>query len=400
MEKNKEGLLNGVRVLDFTQFLAGPYCGQYLADMGAEVIKVENLKAGGDFNRITPPFKDDVSGYFCTINRNKKGISIDLKSEEGKKIFTELVRSADVLLENNRPGVMKRLGFGYEDCRAINESLIYASVSGFGQTGPYSYRPGYDLIAQAMSGAMSITGWPDDPPTRAGIPLGDVLAGLNCCIGILASLYKRRETGKGQQIDVSLLDATIGSMQSLFPQYTYAGKLPVKTGNRYLAAAPYDSFMAKDTYFVLSCGTNPHFRILCGLLDRPDLLTDPRFAEMENRRINEDQLKVIIEDWAKDKTAAEVVEIFDKAGLPTGPVYNFADVMNDPHVKAREMQVMVPHSRVGEMQVTGNPIKMSDYPVQYVKGSPDLGEDNDEVFGGLGFTPEQLAQLRADGVIG
>lgn len=396
----RDGLLKGIRVLDFTQFLAGPYCGQYLADLGAEVIKVENLKAGGDFNRVTPPFQGDVSGYFCTINRNKKGISIDLKSETGKKIFAELVKSADVLLENNRPGVMKRLGFGYEDCRALNEGIIYASVSGFGQTGPYAPRPGYDLIAQAMSGAMSITGWPDDPPTRAGIPLGDVLGGLNACIGIVASLYKRIETGKGQQIDVSLVDSTIGSMQSLLPQYTYAGKLPVKTGNRYLAAAPYDSFMAKDTYFVLACGTNPHFKILCETMGHPELLTDERFDNMEKRRANEDQLKAVIQEWAKDKTAAEVVDIFNNAGLPVGPVFNFEDLVNDEHVKAREMQVKVSHPRVGEMQITGNPIKMSDYPVQYYKASPDLGEDNDEIFSSIGFTAEQIAEFRAQGAIG
>lgn len=396
----ESGLLVGVRVLDFTQFLAGPYCGQYLADLGAEVIKIENLKAGGDFNRITPPHKEDISGYFCTINRNKKGFSIDLKSEKGREIFAELVKTADVLLENNRPGVMARLGFGYEDCKKINERIVYASVSGFGQYGPYAPRPGYDLIAQAMSGAMSITGWPDNPPTRSAVPLGDILAGLNACIGIIASLYKVKETGKGQQIDVSLLDSMISSQQSLFPQYTYAGQLPVKTGNRYLAAAPYDSFMAKDTYFVLACGTNPHFKTLCETLGRTDLLTDELFSTMDNRRKNEDQLKIIIEDWAKDKTANEAVDILIKAELPAGPIYNFRDVVEDEHIKVREMQVMVPHKRVGDMLVTGNPIKMSDYPVIYKKACPDLGENNDEVMIELGYTTEQIEGFRTEGIIG
>ncbi|MDR2180177.1 MAG: CoA transferase [Synergistaceae bacterium] len=396
----KEGLLSGIRVLDFTQFLAGPYCGQYLADLGAEVIKIENLRTKGDFNRSTPPFQGDISAYFCTMNRNKKGVSIDLKSEKGKAVFADLVKSADVLLENNRPGVMARLGFGYEECKALNVKLIYASVSGFGQYGPYAPRPGYDLIAQAMSGSMSITGWPEDPPTRAGIPLGDVLAGLNAAIGIVASLYKRRETGKGQQIDVSLLDSMISSQQSLLPTYTYSGKLPVKTGNRYLAAAPYDSFMAKDTYFVLACGTDPHFQILCETIGKPEMLEDSRFDTMEKRRANEHIIKEILENWAKEKSAREVVEIFNKVGLPSGLVYTFADVVEDEHVKAREMQIKVSHPRTGDMIVTGNPIKMSDYPVQYYKACPDLGENNEEILTGLGYTMEQITELRIAEVIG
>ena len=395
-----EQLLTGVRVLDFTQFLAGPLCGQYLADLGAEVIKVENLKAGGDFNRITPPLIDGVSGYFCTINRNKKGISIDLKSPQGKEAFAKLVATADVLLENNRPGVMARLGFSYEDCRKINPRLIYASVSGFGQTGPYASRPGYDLVAQAMAGSMAITGWPNDPPTRAGIPLGDVLAGLNATIGIIGSLYKRIETGKGQQIDVSLLESTIGSEQSLLPQYLIGGKTPARTGNRYLAAAPYDSFMAKDTYFVMACGNNPMFQKLCATIGHPELFDDERFHDPNLRRDNESLLKPIIEEWAKDKTATECVDILVAAGLPCGPVYDFEAVAKDPHVIEREMFVTVHHKTAGDMKITGNPIKMSEYPVQYKKASPDLGEDNDEIFSGIGYTAEELEQMRRDGIIG
>ena len=393
-------LLTGIRVLDFTQFLAGPLCGQYLADLGAEVIKVENLKAGGDFNRITPPMVEDVSGYFCTINRNKKGISLDLKTEKGKEVFTKLVATADVLLENNRPGVMKRLGFSYEDCRAINPRIIYASVSGFGQTGPYASRPGYDLVAQAMAGSMAITGWPNDPPTRAGIPLADVLAGLNATIGIIGSLYKRIETGIGQQVDVSLLESTIGSEQSLLPQYLIGGKTPSRTGNRYLAAAPYDSFLAKDTYFVLSCGNNPMFQKLCNVLGMPELFDDERFHDPNRRRDNESLLKPYIEEWAKDKTAVECVDILVDAGLPSGPVYDFAQVAKDPHVVERGMFVTIHHNRVGDMTITGNPIKMSEYPVQYKKASPDLGEDNDEIIGGLGYTEDEMTDMRRDGIIG
>ena len=263
-----EQLLKGIRVLDFTDFLAGPYCGMYFADMGADVIKVENLRSGGNFVRNARPLEKNTgrSMYFQNLNRNKRGVAVDLKTEDGKKLFAELVRSADVLIENNRPGVMEKLGFGWEACHELNPRLVYASISGFGQYGAYARRPGYDLIAQAMGGSMSITGWPGMEPTRAGMAIGDMFAGLNAGFAICASLLKREASGKGQYIDVALVDSIVSGMEAKMMQYIYEGKSPEMTGNKYISSAPYDSFKAKDDYFVLASGTDVHFVKLLSLI--------------------------------------------------------------------------------------------------------------------------------------
>ena len=396
------GLLNGVRILDFTDFLAGPYCGMFLADMGAEVIKVENLKSGGNFVRNANP-KEKKTGrsmYFQNLNRNKKGVALDLKSDGGKELFTELIKSSDVLIENMRPGVLTKLGFGYEDCKNINPSLIYASISGFGQYGPYSKRPGYDLIAQAMGGSMSITGWPGSDPTRAGIAIGDMFAGLNCAVGILASLYKRTETGLGQQVDVALVDSIISAMEAKMMQYVYTGKSPEKTGNKYITSAPYDSFKAKDNYFVIANGTDAHFLTFAAALGKPELAEDPRFINTPSRNQNAEALKAIIEEWASDKTVAECVEIIDNVGIPAARIYDCEEVCKDTNlVDVREMLVTVPHPEAGDLTVLGNPIKMSDYPCKYEKAAPELGEDNEAVLMALGITKGQYEAYKAAGAV-
>lgn len=400
-----ERLLEGIRVLDFTQFLAGPYCSQFLADMGAEVIKVENLRSGGDFVRNAQPHEPegDLSMYFGNLNRNKKGVALDLKSEGGKVLFRRLVESADVLVENMRPGVMAKLGFGYEDCRKINPGLIFASISGFGQYGPNSYRPGYDLIAQAMGGSMSITGWPGSEPTRAGMAIGDLMAGQNTCIAICASLYKRRETGLGQHIDVALVDSIFSGMEAKIMNYIYGGKVPEKTGNRYITSAPYDSYKAKDDYYVIASGTDAHFVKFSAGIGRPELAQDPRFCDTPSRNKNWAELKEIINQWSSDKTAMECVALIDSWGIPAAPIYNCEQACKDETItKVREMLVKVPRpndGHQGELTVIGNPIKMSEYPCQYTKGAPMLGEDNDAVFRDLGFTEQELAQYREAGAI-
>lgn len=397
----KNQLLEGIRVLDFTQFLAGPYCSMFLADMGAEVIKVENLKGNGDYVRTAMPRekKTNRSMYFGNLNRNKKSVCLDLKTKEGKELFAELIKSADVLVENNRPGVMARLGFGYEDCKKLNPGLIFASISGFGQYGPYSERPGYDLIAQAMSGSMSMTGWPGMEPTRAGMAIGDLFAGLNACIGVLASLFKRKETGLGQSIDVALVDSLVSCLEAKMMQYVYGGKVPEKTGNRYIASAPYDSFSAKDTDYVIASGTDKHFASLSAAMGRHELAQDPRFVDTEGRKKNADELKVIINKWGSDKTAKECVDIILGAGVPAGPIYDMKDVYEDEHINAREMFVKVNHPEAGELTVIGNPIKMSEYPVQYKKAAPDAGENDDEIFEALGFSKEKLEEYRQKGAL-
>lgn len=398
-------LLEGIRVLDFTQFLAGPYCSQFLADMGAEVIKVENLKSGGDFVRNAQPKEPDggLSMYFGNLNRNKKGVALDLKSEGGKELFAKLVASADVLVENMRPGVMAKLGFGYEDCKKLNPGLIFASVSGFGQYGPNSYRPGYDLIAQAMGGSMSITGWPGSEPTRAGMAIGDLMAGMNCCIGILASLYKRKETDKGQQIDVALVDSIFSGMENKIMNYIYGGTMPEKTGNRYVTSAPYDSYKAKDDFYVIASGTDAHFIKFSAGMGRPELAQDPRFCDTPSRNKNWAELKEIVNTWSADKTAMECVALIDSWGIPAAPIYDCGQACADKNItEVREMLVKVPRpndGHEGELTVIGNPIKMSDYPCEYTKGAPMLGEDNDAIFSALGFSKEQLDAYRAGGVM-
>lgn len=397
-----EQLLKGVRVIDFTDFLAGPYIGMYFADMGADVIKFENLRSGGNFVRAARP-KEKNSGlsmYFQNLNRNKRGVALDLKQPEGKELFSKLIASADVLIENNRPGVMKRLGFDWEACKAINPRLIYASISGFGQYGPNSHRPGYDLIAQAMGGSMSITGWPGSEPTRAGMAIGDMFAGLNAGFAICASLYKRLETGKGNHIDVALVDSIVSGMEAKLMQYLYEGVSPVMTGNKYISSAPYDSFKAKDDYFVIASGTDKHFASLSAAMGMPELASDPMYIDTESRKTNADALKAIINQWASDKTVDEVVAIIDSAGIPVGPIYNCQRVCQDKNiVDVREMLVKIPAPKghpeaPAQLTVIGNPIKMEETPCQYTKAAPDLGEDNEDIFKELGVTDAQIAHYR------
>lgn len=333
-------LLKGIRVLDFTDFLAGPYCGMYLADMGADVIKVENLTTGGNFVRNARPLEKNsgLSMYFQNLNRNKRGVAINLKTEDGKKLFSELVKSADVLLENNRPGVMGRLGFSYEECKKLNPRLVYASISGFGQYGPNANRPGYDLIGQAMGGSMSITGWPGSEPTRAGMAIGDLFGGLNAGFAICASLYNREKTGVGNHIDVALVDSIFSGMEAKMMQYVYTGVSPVKTGNKYITSAPYDSFKAKDDYFVIASGTDKHFEKLSAAMGMPELAQDPLYCDTESRKKNADSLKEIIEKWTADKTVSEVCKIIDEAGIPVAPIYNCEQAANDKNiVEVREI---------------------------------------------------------------
>ena len=406
MSRKTEGLLKGIRVIDFTDFLAGPYIGMYFADMGADVIKFENLRSGGNFVRNARPLeqKSGLSMYFQNLNRNKRGVALDLKQEDGKKLFRELIKSADVLIENNRPGVMKRLGFGWDECKEINPRLVYASISGFGQYGPNSHRPGYDLIAQAMGGSMSITGWPGMEPTRAGMAIGDMFAGLNAGVAICASLLEREKSGKGNHIDVALVDSIFSGMEAKMMQYVYTGKSPEKTGNKYISSAPYDSFKAKDDYFVIASGTDKHFVTLSAAMGMPELASDPMYIDTESRKKNADPLKAIIEQWASDKTVKEVVEIIDNAGIPVAPIYNCEQACADKNiVEVREMLVKVPapksHPEIDELTVIGNPIKMEETPCTYRKAAPDLGEDNVDIFTELGFAKEDLEKYKAEGVM-
>lgn len=399
MSTSEVKALSGLRVLDMTQFLAGPYCGSILADLGADVVKIEN-PSGGDYVRIATPQINGVSMYFENMNRGKKSVTVNLKSSEGKEIFTRLIEKADILIENNRPGVMDRLGFGYEQARKINGRLIYASISGFGQSGPYSQRPGYDLIAQAMSGSMSLTGWPGQAPTKSGIPLADILGGMNGAIGVLAAVQHRHLTGKGQHIDVSLLDSLVSSQATLNMLYLVTGEIPGRTGNRYQNAYPYDSFSAKDGDYVLSCGTNPHFKALTQIMGMPELFEDERFNDMEPRKANAEALKAIIDAWGADKSAAECIELIMKAEIPVGPIYDIKQMTEDPHLRNhREMFVEVEHPVAGKVTLTGSPFKMSGFSTRLEKCAALLGADNEEIYAEIGLDDVTLNEYREKGII-
>ena len=393
--------LSNITVLDLTRVLAGPYCTMMLADYGANVIKIE-VPGKGDDTRAMGPKKNDYSMYYAYVNRGKKGITLNLKEEEGKKMFIEMVKKADVVVENYRPGVMDKLGLGYDELKEVNDQIIYAAVSGFGCYGPKYKRPGYDIIAQATSGLMSITGEAGGQPLRVGNAMGDVLGGMNLTIGILMALNARTVTGRGQRVDVSLVDSVVSSLEVGWQRFFASGKQPELIGNRYASAFPYDSFTASNGRFVIGCGNDKLFTLLCTkVLGREDLLTDPRFDTNIHRCENYAALKPEIEKWSIEHTIAECVSLIDAAGVPVAPINMLADVVNDEHIAgAREMFIHMHHPVIGDMTVPGNPVKLLDTKPDISKCAPDLGQDNKAVYGEmLGLTEGDLETLKAHNVI-
>ena len=395
----KEGALNGVTVIDLTRVLAGPYCSMYFADMGANVIKVE-LPGRGDDSRAYVPTYEGESAYFINLNRNKRSITLNLKSEKGKKIFIEMIKKADILLENYRPGTMEKLGLGYDTLKEHNPGLIYGCISGFGHYGPYKDRAGYDIIAQAMGGLMSTTGWPDTGPTRSGTAIGDVLAGLSSCIGVLAAYQYKTKTGLGQKVDVALVDSVVSGLEIINQIYLSEGRVPQRIGNRYEAVYPYDSFKAKDGELVIGAGNEKLFRLLVKLMGQSGLADDERFAGNPARVKNHAQLKPIIEDWLKDHTVDEAVEMILGVGIPAGPINTIDRVVNDPHIaEAREMFVTIKHPTAKTVKVSGNQIKLSRTPVQFERSAPLLGQHTEEVLKEmLGIGRAEFEQLKAENI--
>ena len=329
-------LLDGVIVLDLTRVLAGPYSGMMLADMGATVIKLENPK-GGDDTRKMGPFINNNSVYYANFNRSKLGCTLNLKDPEGKEIFKELVKKADIVIENYRPGTMEKLGLGYDVLKEINPGIIYGAVSGFGHTGPYSKRAGYDIVGQAMGGLMSTTGWPDGPATRVGTPMGDVLGGLNMTIGILAALVNKQKTGLGEKVDVALVDSVASAMENITMIYQATGRIPQRIGNRYESTYPYDVFPAKDGDVVIAAGNNKLYGLLCDVMKQPELKTDPRFTEIKDRVQNHAAMREIICAWTKDYTIDEIDQLLNDAGCPACPVNTIDRLVKDPQIAgARE----------------------------------------------------------------
>lgn len=395
---NGQGLLDGVKVLDLTRVLAGPYCGMMLADMGADVIKIE-MPGRGDDARRNAPIVNGESAYFMNLNRNKRGMTLNLKNEDGKQIFRELVKKSDIVIENFRPGVMDKLGLGYADLRKINPAIIYGAVSGFGQYGPYSKRPGYDILGQAMSGLMSTSGWPGGKPTRSGTAISDVMGGISCCVGILAAYINRLKTGEGEMVDVSLVDSMVSALEIINMIYLCTGRIPERIGNRYEAIYPYDSFESQDGMVIIACGNDKLYGVLKSVLQMPEL-EEPKFDTNIKRIEHHEELKEIIESWTRTRSSGEVVDTLLAAGAPAGPINSIDKVVADPHIAgAREMFVDLPHPVGGPMKVTGNQLKFTNKKIQINRPAPLLGQHTEEILKEmLDMDLEEYEKLKAANV--
>ncbi len=392
--------LQDIVVLDLTRVLAGPYCTMMLADFGAQVIKIE-LPGKGDDTRAMGPFKNGSSLYYANVNRNKKSITLNLKDPKGKEIFLALAEKADVVVENYRPGVMDKLGLGYEVLRQVNPRLIYAAVSGFGSYGRCSHRPGYDIIAQSYGGLMSITGEEDGQPLRVGNAMGDILGGMNLTIGVLTALHARTLSGKGQRVDVALVDGVVSALETGTQRFFASGKQPELMGNRYAAAYPYDAFPARDGRFVIGCANDKLFKLLCSAIGRDDLPIDPRFDTNVKRCENYKALAPEIIKWSSQRSVDECVAIIDAAGVPVSPINDLPRVTSDPHiVEDREMFVEVEHPEIGKMRVNGNPVKLLDTMPEIKSSAPLLGQHNGQIYSELlSLGEEALNKLAEAGII-
>jgi formyl-CoA transferase len=390
--------LTGVRVLDVSQVMAGPFCSMLLGDMGADVIKVEPPD-GGDQTRRAMGFKlkgNDSLG-FINLNRNKRSLTLNLKNKDAREIFYRLVENADILIENNRPGVTKRLGIDYATLAKINPRLIYASITGFGQTGPWSQRPGFDLIAQAMSGVMSITGHEGGPPTKSGVPVSDIGCALFALYGILSAFIGRQKTGRGQYVDASLFEAAIAFAIWDISEFWGTGRVPTPLGTANRFGAPYQAVKAKDAYFVMGANNNKLFASFCEVIGRPELASDPRFAANTGRLSNRIALIAEMEKSLASKTAEEWIELLLDAGVPAGPILNFAQSLAAEHTRARGAVMEIEHPVEGQVKSIGFPVKLSESKQRVRLPPPLLGQHTDEILNELGIDEGKRKILRDEG---
>lgn len=392
--------LAGIKVVDLTHIMAGPTCTLMLADMGAEVIKVEKIPGGDDSRRTVPPKVGEEAASFLMMNRNKRGIALDLRSEGGKEVLRRLLRDADVVVENYRRQTLPKLGFDYESLRRDNPRLIYCAISGFGRSGPYADRGGFDLVAQAMSGIMSVTGTSrDEPPVKCGPPLTDITAGLLAVIGILAALQSRERTGQGQMVETSLLEAGIIHTYWQSAMALATGESPGPMGSAHPLTAPYQAFQTADGWIVVGGANQNNWRRLTEVLEAPALAEDPRFRDNDGRMANLKQLEAELNARFRLRPSAAWLALLDAAGVPAGPVYDVAEMHRDPQVLAREMVVEVPHSTLGPVKTLGLPIKFSDTPGGPRRGAPLYGEHSRAVLAEQGFAPAEIEALIASGAV-
>jgi len=405
------GPLSHIRVLDLSRVLAAPWAGQNLADLGAEVIKVERPKVGDDSRAFGPPWLKDGQGrdtkdsaYFTSANRGKKSITVNLAKPEGQALVRALAAKSDVLLENYKFGDLARYGLSYDDLKTAHPGLIYCSVTGFGHTGPYRERPGYDFMIQGMGGMMSVTGLPDGQPgggpQRAGVPVADIITGMYASIAICAALAHRAVTGKGQHLDLALLDSQIALLAYQNTNYFSTGKAPGRIGNLHPNIVPYQPFKTRDGEVIIACGNDNLFGKFCEAAGAPELARDPRFATNGKRVENRGEITRLVQDIFSKKTTAEWLELLDAAGVPNGPIYDIAQVFAEPHVQARGVKIELEHPTAGKVPLVSSPMRFSGTPLEYRQAPPVLGQHTDAVLKGLlGKSDAEIAELRAAGIL-
>lgn len=394
------GPLEGVRVLDLTRILSGPYCTMMLGDMGADVIKVENPKGGDDTRGWGPPFLNGVSTYYISVNRNKKSFTLNLKEARGKEILTELIRQSDVVAENFRPGTLDKLGFPWEEIQKINPRAILTSVSGFGHTGPRASEPGFDVVIQGEGGIMSITGEPDGPPTKVGASVADIVAGMLAAQGTILALYRREKTGKGQKVDISMLDGQVALLTYHANSFFATGNVPQRRGNKHPSITPYETYKCADGYLNLGVGNDSLWARFCDAMGLGELKDDPRFAVNADRVRNREALQKILDAFFASREVTPTLEAIKKAGIPCGPINDFAQVFSEPQVLAREMVVDMDVPEAGPTKLTGIPIKMSESGGEIRIPPPSLGQHTDDILESLlGLEAAERQALRDAGVI-
>jgi formyl-CoA transferase len=393
--------LADLKVLDLSRVLAMPYCSMMLGDLGADIIRVERPGVGDETRHWGPPWAGELSAYYLCTNRNKKGITVDLKKKEGQEIIRRLAERSDILLENFLPGDLAKMNLGYEDLKALNPKIIYASVTGYGQSGPYRDQPGFDFILQAQGGLMSIIGEEEGPPMKVGVAIVDITAGLFACSAILAALHYREKTGIGQHIDMALLDAQVAWLANQASNYLVSGKVPRRMGNAHPNIVPYETFLARDgIYIALGVGNDNQWRKFCKLAGIEPLTNDPHYATNPKRVENRKKLVPLLQEVFLRKDSGEWLQLLSEAEIPVGPINTIDRVFADPQVLARQMLVEMEHPKVGKFKVVGSPLKLSETPVEYRIPPPLLGEHTEEILRNvLGYDRETIVRLREAKVI-
>jgi crotonobetainyl-CoA:carnitine CoA-transferase CaiB-like acyl-CoA transferase len=393
------GSLDGITVLDLTRVLSGPYCTMVLSDMGARVIKVEHPGKGDDTRHWGPPFVGAESAYFLSVNRNKESVTLDFKHPQGRDVLHRLIAQADVVVENFKPGTMARAGFGWEALHAAHPRLIYASISGYGQTGPRRDEPGYDAVIQAEGGLMSVTGSGDGPPYRLGVAISDIVAGMFAAQGVTAALFARERTGEGQRVDIGMLDTTAALLTYQAGNYFATGQVPSRLGNRHPTITPYETLPTADGEIVIAVGNDGIWKRFCPVIGRPELADDPRFRTNRDRMANYDALKPELDAAVRARTRAEWTERFRAASVPCGGVRDVGEVLADPQLAARDMVATVEHPTVGATRVIGTPIKLSATPGSVRTPPPTLGQHTEVVLRELGYDQDMIASLKTSGAV-